>query len=599
MSDEIINSKETSRVKTKRTKRMALLFPILIAVISVILYHDCLRLGFLSEDVFTITHLIHKNTFTDIRIRPVLNGIFRTNYELFGGNPRSFHLLNLLFHTAAGMVLFGVIMLITNRNALLSFVVATLFTVHPVVVKAVFWLSALEDPLCGFLYFISILFFLLYLRTGRIIYYINCFISFGLCLLSKEPAVSLPFVMLLMWFVIDYSQKESTYFKNHSLFEKLKHYTTKLWPFFFLILVYLFAVFFLRSSARAWVGSKASIFGTLISLFKSTVFLFMPSVEPLLSTFFGKHLIFIKVFIALFVILTSIAAVLLIKRKRWNLIVEIFLGALFIIFPLLPVLIGASSVAHVDARHMYIPLGVLLIYITFLIEKYRIIRKKAFTFFFIPFILLFSFLSHRDVSDFLKGSTIARTFLADVRQLVPEPKEKELLFLLTIPEAYNKVSVLGAGVAHTLCYNFTDQSEDFFNRTDAFMLNQKELFWASKVVFRTDQFERGIGYDFRRSIPEIVVSSLLPEVYFHLPDEFVHDANAEKNKQYETEFAVIKVLEVETLGGMRVRNRIKKFVVSLKNIENYNKIYLLKYENGHVMLMDTIEKNHKIAVKAL
>jgi len=136
--------------------------------------------------------------------RPFAHLIWMLCYYLFGLAPWGFHLVNVLFHVGASLLVF----FITDRllhetpdaagSRLLAFSVAMLFAVHPIHTEAVAWVSAGMDVSSAFF---SLLAFYLYLRSSDInspvpgTRYLSA-VSFFFATLCKEPAVTLPVVLI-------------------------------------------------------------------------------------------------------------------------------------------------------------------------------------------------------------------------------------------------------------------------------------------------------------------------------------------------------------------------------------------------------------------
>src|SRR5215472_15650572 len=81
--------------------------------------------------------------------------------EIFGLKPAGHHLVNLLFHVADTLLLFGLLRRLTGaiwRSAL----VAALFALHPLHVESVAWVAERKDVLSCFFGFLSILFYTRY-----------------------------------------------------------------------------------------------------------------------------------------------------------------------------------------------------------------------------------------------------------------------------------------------------------------------------------------------------------------------------------------------------------------------------------------------------
>jgi protein O-mannosyl-transferase len=120
-----------------------------------------------------------------------------TDCQLFGLNPGFHHLTSLFFHLANTLLLF----IIFNRmtGALLkSALVAALFSVHPLHVETVVWLSDRKDLLCAFFWLLTLWAYIHYCERPGILRYLAVFILFTLAILSKSIAATLPFILLLM-----------------------------------------------------------------------------------------------------------------------------------------------------------------------------------------------------------------------------------------------------------------------------------------------------------------------------------------------------------------------------------------------------------------
>ena len=120
-----------------------------------------------------------------------------TSRALFGRmDPRSFHATNLLIHLAGCWVLLALLLLLFERPS--AALMATLvFAVHPIHTESVAWISGRTDSLAGLFYFTAFLAYLRYARTPKALWLWVLFTSYGLALLSKEMAVTLPAALVL------------------------------------------------------------------------------------------------------------------------------------------------------------------------------------------------------------------------------------------------------------------------------------------------------------------------------------------------------------------------------------------------------------------
>lgn len=132
-------------------------------------------------------------------------------YFFWGLEPIGHHLINNILHSLNALLVFLItIQLIKccipdNKKINVqiifpAFIIALLFGIHPLRVESVVWISERKDVLCAFFFLISLHFYLKFassINSKRTFYYVVCLISFGLALMSKPMAVSLPLVLLI------------------------------------------------------------------------------------------------------------------------------------------------------------------------------------------------------------------------------------------------------------------------------------------------------------------------------------------------------------------------------------------------------------------
>ncbi len=120
--------------------------------------------------------------------------------EIFGNNPAGPHLVNLLFHAANAVLLFLLLHQMTAatwRSAL----VAALFALHPLHVESVAWIAERKDLLCGFFFFLTLLFYGKFADASKVqspkskLFFGASLFAFALALMSKPMAVTLPFLL--------------------------------------------------------------------------------------------------------------------------------------------------------------------------------------------------------------------------------------------------------------------------------------------------------------------------------------------------------------------------------------------------------------------
>jgi tetratricopeptide (TPR) repeat protein len=122
--------------------------------------------------------------------------------NIFGLFPGGHHFTNVLLHTADTLLLFLLLLRMTNSTGA-SFVVAALFGWHPAHVESVAWISERKDVLSTFFFLLTLIMYVRYAAepqtTGRRkIFYAWSLVLFALGLMSKQMLVTTPFILLLL-----------------------------------------------------------------------------------------------------------------------------------------------------------------------------------------------------------------------------------------------------------------------------------------------------------------------------------------------------------------------------------------------------------------
>ena len=118
--------------------------------------------------------------------------------QIFGVNAGMHHLVNVLIHALTSVILF--LVLLTMTEAIWkSAMVASIFAIHPIHVESVVWLAERKDVLCGLFFVLTLGAYVWYVRSafrwGR---YLAVFFLFAFALMSKPMGVTLPCVLLLL-----------------------------------------------------------------------------------------------------------------------------------------------------------------------------------------------------------------------------------------------------------------------------------------------------------------------------------------------------------------------------------------------------------------
>ena len=166
------------------------------------------------------------NAGTNRYYRPLQTAMFALVYSYAELSPFSYHLANVLLHTAATLILYA-FLLELRMFGRASLAPAALFAVHPVHVEAVSWIAGAGELSCGLFYFGALWTFCRYLNRGRGVWLALSAASFFLALLSKEMAVTFPAAAFLV-----------VWMKRADLQLKLRRYVLAALPFALVLVFY-------------------------------------------------------------------------------------------------------------------------------------------------------------------------------------------------------------------------------------------------------------------------------------------------------------------------------------------------------------------------
>ncbi|MFI5295249.1 MAG: tetratricopeptide repeat protein [Thermodesulfovibrionales bacterium] len=361
-----------SIIALQKTASIITFIPILILLlISFVVYFNALFGDFVYDD---ISQIVNNPWITNIRniptifsksvwsfeelgtsnyYRPMMHIVYMLNYHLFGLKPWGFHLVNILFHFGASVLVFLVVrrLLTEHRDSMCSvylsppFIAAMLFASHPIHTEAVTWIAGLPDVAFSFFYLLSFYLYILF-REGVKRGYLLSILSFSVATLFKEPALTLP-IMLIAY---DYLLKKS----DETILAVIKRYM----PYVAISGVYLLVRYSaLRGFAPLESYSYLSTYQFIINVFplfrEYLTSMLWPfdlnlwhTFHPISSLFEAKGMISIVVAVLFF-----IGAVAAYRKDR-----VIFFSLLLVGVPLLPVFyikaIGGKPFAE---RYLYLP----------------------------------------------------------------------------------------------------------------------------------------------------------------------------------------------------------------------------------------------------
>ncbi|OIO13351.1 hypothetical protein COV53_02465 [Candidatus Gottesmanbacteria bacterium CG11_big_fil_rev_8_21_14_0_20_37_11] len=162
--------------------------------------------------------------------RPILLTSFAVDHLSWGNTALGYHFTSIFLH-ALNSVLIFTILLVLFKNQFMAFLSSLFFIVHPIQSESIAYASGRTDPLYSFFLLSAILLFISILAdkiTYRFKYYL-ALSFFILSLLSKETAVILPLILILVYF---------TYIRKKEI--DLYHLLKISFPFFLIDFFYVF-----------------------------------------------------------------------------------------------------------------------------------------------------------------------------------------------------------------------------------------------------------------------------------------------------------------------------------------------------------------------
>ena len=209
--------------------------------------------------------------------RPIRTLTYAVNYWLGGEDPFGYHLFNVVLHGLNAVLVFLLLHKITSWPVIAG-AGAVIFASHPVQSAAVAYVSGRKDLLATFFMLLGCYWYVSYRSTRRRSFLFLCLLGFLLGVLSKEVAIVLPALLLLLDFCLpkevgSRGQKSLTE-PRATFFSQLGRAIKQSWPFYAvglaLAAVGLYYALYLLPASRKiglWGGSLETNLGTSFKLF--------------------------------------------------------------------------------------------------------------------------------------------------------------------------------------------------------------------------------------------------------------------------------------------------------------------------------------------
>lgn len=384
-------------------KYKTLIFGVVIFLVAVLPFLINFKDFFLSDDWDFLTISAHQTnswfsylssnylgTHDGGSYRPMVNFLWSFNYKLFQLNPLGYHSVSIFLNAINSLLVYGIILFLPwfkeNRTrTIVAFLAALYFSIIPNHAEPVIWLAAVNDILMAFFYLASLWFLLLANRDYRrwsFLFYVVSLISFFCALLTKEMALTLPFVVALFTIGFHCRLKFSSWKKNALVVA----------PYFVLLIFY----FWLRYKA---IGLFFGYYGDEHLKF-SFQKIYQAYTSITVSHLFSDNLrtsitswLFIHPYLTLIplAIIISLLAIYSIKKRRG---LSLWLVGSTFLLSIVPVMKFGINVTPVyfseeGERYAYLPSVFFAIFVALIVVyfyRYLIAKKKSLAIIFLSLI---------------------------------------------------------------------------------------------------------------------------------------------------------------------------------------------------------------------
>ena len=265
-----------------------------------------------KTDIFYFQH--PEDPSQGIYYRPLQALSYMFDYHFWKLNPAGYRLISIVLHSLAGFLLYLFVYRLFN-DYLLALITASLFTIHPIQVSDVTFVSVRAVPMEMSFILYSLLASLNYWRTKKKINFFFALLSFIFAFLCREDALLLPLFIILTGFVWGLKKRESFLYSL---------------PFFFIAAIYIF----LRS--RFIPCDKLQIAGMFSSGSIAGIWDYL---RQLILPVGAQHELFHGCVICGYALSAITAAIVIFILIKWFLYREkaVLFGSIFYLIAMLPV----------------------------------------------------------------------------------------------------------------------------------------------------------------------------------------------------------------------------------------------------------------------
>jgi len=385
------------RILTTKSWQLPIIISILVTS-AITVYLQILPVGFLSDDFGEVAMAVHahndgfiysllpqKNSTGKGFIRPLIKLSYQMDYWLWGLSASGYHFTNIMGHAVNTVLVYWLALLLpqlfafttpfSQNHALPAFLAALLFAVTAHHAEAVTWIAGRTDVLVTLFSLLSLIAYSRYLLEFRKKFLILALAAFFLALMTKEMAISLPILVVLLGF-----------FSYSSSPLKIRHLIISIVCFLAIALLYLVGRYVMLNTVIGGYGTDTHVKLDILLLLANVI---MFTWKALVPHFLHSSLVIIKTAMPLIHYYLAAVIVLLILAGfgggffRFKHPLTKFLAIVLMLFvvSLLPVIsLGVSFTDTQSERFLYFPSVFISIAVVYLLIS--IVRPALFFFFY-------------------------------------------------------------------------------------------------------------------------------------------------------------------------------------------------------------------------
>ena len=402
---------------------------------------------------------------------PLLVLIWKSFYSIFGLQYSAYHFIGLVLHASNAFVLYllskKIFTLLKLKDIRFwSLIAACIFLLWPVQVEAITWISAWPHPWVALFYLLSLLFYFSWRQYFQKKYIYVSLIFFVLALLTKEVAISLPFVVLL-WEAYFYSGKNKQKSKTPSIF---------------IIILALFIFIRYQATSVLFGYYGRSSFGWPIKEWLGNLGGFLNdflSAGYLREIYFKAWYHYLESVVVIIAVVLAVYFYYLLKKQRVAQF-TIFFSLMLATVPALP--LGLNRTTFEGERYLYLPSIFFALWLVYIIAKLRLAIKLKYILLVVLLLSSLSIIYNKNII-WRAGADLSRQVVASFDRL--DLSAGQQLMTVALPDNLAGAQVFRNNLQQALEFTYPDRAPQIlplpvYQRFEGGDVNERLLSWQDK-----------------------------------------------------------------------------------------------------------------------